>query len=179
MAESLRGLACSRCVAGLRQPKLRHASRVGSEPGYSVDVVDDTFIVAAPEVVSAEVHRAEAWARWWPDLSPTVTRDRGVKGVQWAVTGALAGSMEIWLEPWGDGVVLHWYLRAHRPEAPGGIRRRRPAAAGTDGRVRAWKRHAFALKDRLEAGREPGSARASERDAAAGVKGASVPAESS
>ncbi len=129
---------------------------------YHVDIADDIFVVAAPDIVAAEVHRPDVWARWWPDLTPVVTRDRGVKGVQWAVTGALAGSMEIWLEPWGDGVLLHWYLRADRSEGSTttGVRRGARAwrATEVDGRVRAWKRHAFGLKDRLEAGREPGSA---------------------
>jgi hypothetical protein len=143
---------------------------------YDLDVADETFVVASPADVAAEVRRPAAWSRWWPDLAPVVTRDRGVKGVQWAVTGALAGSMEIWLEPWGDGVILHWFLRADRSvkaETYGGggaraaVRRglrevRRPAGAA-DRRVRAWKRHAFALKDRLEAGREPGSRRSAEQ----------------
>jgi hypothetical protein len=75
-----------------------------------------------------------------------VTRDRGVKGVQWSVRGALVGSMEIWLEPVGDGVVLHWFLRADPPD-PLPARR---AARERERRVRDWKRHAFALKDRAE-----------------------------
>jgi hypothetical protein len=137
-----------------------------------VDIADDTFVVAAPDVVAAEVHRPAAWSRWWPALTPVVTRDRGVKGVQWAVTGALAGSMEIWLEPWGDGVLLHWYLRAAvvRPAGGGagraGVRRRGRVrrASEADRWVRAWKRAAFALKDRLEAGREPGSRRSAGPD---------------
>jgi len=132
--------------------------------------------VASPEAVASAVHDPAAWARWWPDLAPTVTRDRGVKGVQWAVTGALAGSMEIWVEPWGDGVVLHWYLRADPadPAAPDDVRRR-GRARDRDDRVRAWKVHAFALKDRLEGGREPGSRRAV---SGSGVKAAGEPAES-
>jgi hypothetical protein len=160
--------------------------RVDSAHRYRIDVADETWVVAAPETVAAAVHDEAAWAVWWPDLSPTVTRDRGVKGVQWAVTGALAGSMEIWLEPWGDGVVLHWYLRAdhlddvpppNRARLPGDVRRLRRAGE-RDGRVRAWKRHAFALKDRLEAGREPGSARVARETGPAGVKAAGEPAES-
>jgi hypothetical protein len=138
---------------------------------YDVDVADETFVAASPADIAAEAARPAAWARWWPDLVPVVTRDRGVKGVQWAVTGALAGSMEIWLEPWGDGVILHWFLRADlsaradrydgggaRAVVRRGVREVRRPAGEADRRVRAWKRHAFALKDRLEAGREPGSA---------------------
>jgi hypothetical protein len=54
--------------------------------------------------------------------------------------------MEIWLEPVGDGVVIHWFLRAD-PPAPLPARR---AGRERDRRVRDWKRHAFALKDRAE-----------------------------
>ena len=125
---------------------MRHAGRVDAAHRYRLDVADETWVVAAPETVAAAVHDAAAWARWWPDLVPTVTRDRGVKGVQWAVTGALAGSMEIWLEPVGDGTVLHWFLRAD-PPAPMSARR---AVRERERRVRGWKRHAFTLKDRAE-----------------------------
>jgi hypothetical protein len=160
------------------------------ERRYDLDIADETFVAAAHAAVAAEVHSPAAWSRWWPDLAAVVTRDRGLKGVQWAVTGALVGSMEIWLEPCGDGVVLHWFLRADRADQAdradtydgaggrGVVRRgvalvRRPGRE-TDRRVRAWKRHAFALKDRLETGREPGSRLAAEQP----VKPAEVSADS-
>ena len=78
--------------------------------------------------------------------------------------------MEIWLEPWGDGVVLHWYLRA----APARVVRRleRERAA----RVLRWKEQVHSLKDRLEAGREPGSLRVGTD--AAWFKDRAEPAES-
>jgi hypothetical protein len=145
-----------------------HPGPVDQPRSYRVDVADDTFVVAAPAAVAAAVHDETAWARWWPDLAPVVTRDRGVKGVQWSVTGALLGSMEIWLEPWGDGVLVHWYLRADH--GPGQVRRPRagrPAArqrGEVDRRVRDWKGHVHALKDRLEAGRVPGSFRKDVKD---------------
>jgi hypothetical protein len=136
---------------------------------YRLDLADDTFLVAAPEDVAAAVADPSAWAVWWPDLQLTVTGDRGVKGRQWAVTGAVRGSLEIWLEPWGDGVILHWYLRAES----GGPGRR--TARERARRVRSWKRHVHALKDRLEAGREPGRPRLPVEDA--GVKDLDGPAE--
>ena len=78
-----------------------------------------------------------------------MTRDRGIKGQQWAVRGALTGSMEIWLEPVGPGTVVHWFLRADPLEGA-----RAGSSRGLDKerqrRVKAWKAHAFALKDRLE-----------------------------
>jgi hypothetical protein len=147
-----------------------------------VDVADDTFLVAPRGTVADEVHDRGAWAVWWPDLRLTVTRDRGMQGLHWSIDGALCGSMEIWLEPWGDGVVLHWYLRA---TVAGGGRRprgvsRRPGRE-LDRRTRAWKGHVHALKDRLEAGREPGSPADAVPQAIgerrAGVKEADRPAE--
>ena len=53
-----------------------------------------------------------SWRRWWPDLRLQVVEDRADKGIRWAVTGALTGTMEIWLEPSLDGVVLHYFLHA-------------------------------------------------------------------
>jgi hypothetical protein len=112
----------------------------------AVDIADDTYVAVPPAVLAPLVGDPAAWRSWWPDLHVQVTLDRGVKGVQWAVRGALAGSMEIWLEPVGDGVVIHWFLRAD-PPAPLPARR---AGRERDRRVRDWKRHAFALKDRAE-----------------------------
>jgi hypothetical protein len=111
-----------------------------------VDIADETYVACPPAALTAAVADPSSWARWWPDLDLRITRDRGVKGVQWSVRGALAGSMEIWLEPVGDGVVLHWFLRADPPVA---LTPRR-ADRERERRVRDWKRHAFALKDRAE-----------------------------
>ena len=110
------------------------------------DIADDTYVARPPAEVAAALADPASWAAWWPDLQLTVTRDRGVKGVQWAVRGAVRGSMELWLEPVGGGTVVHWFLRAE-PAQPLPPRR---AARERDRRVRAWKRRAFALKDRLE-----------------------------
>jgi hypothetical protein len=126
----------------------------------SVDLVDDTFVVAPPAAVAARVSDPESWRAWWPDLELAVTRDRGVKGVQWTVTGALVGTAEVWLEPYADGTIVHFYLRAD-PTARG---TRTTPASGTPRaaqaqrrqRARSWKRSVHALKDDLEAGRQPG-----------------------
>jgi hypothetical protein len=112
----------------------------------ALDIADDTYVDRPPTVVAPVVAEPTSWAVWWPDLELTVTRDRGVKGVQWAVDGGLRGSMELWLEPVGRGTVVHWYLRA----APNRPRRPRSLARERERRIRAWKQHAFALKDRLE-----------------------------
>lgn len=139
---------------------------------HAIDIVDETFIVADPATVAAVVADPASWRRWWPDLRPEVTRDRGVKGMQWAVRGAVVGSMEIWLEPYGDGVIVHYFLRADPSE---GRRRGGPRLAGR--RTLAWKHHVHALKDRLEAGREPGAPRVVPAETAA-VKPPGQPAES-
>jgi hypothetical protein len=112
----------------------------------ALDIADDTYLAAPPEVVARVVADSASWIDWWPDLVPHVTRDRGVKGQQWAVTGALQGSMEVWLERVGDGTVVHWYLRADPTRTRSARRLRRDREA----RVRAWKGHMFVLKDRLE-----------------------------
>ncbi|GAA5119330.1 polyketide cyclase / dehydrase and lipid transport [Pseudonocardia adelaidensis] len=124
----------------------------------SVDVVDETFLAVPPAVVAAEFAVPSRWLQLWPDLHLQVMADRGVEGIRWTVRGALVGSMEVWLEPVLDGTLLHYYLRADpadrdglpRPAAP------RRAAAEAMRRQRAAKAIAFACKERLEAGREPG-----------------------
>jgi hypothetical protein len=124
----------------------------------AIDLVDDTFVVASPRRVADVVADPGRWVLWWPDLRLTRTRDRGLKGQQWRVDGPLAGTAEIWLEPWGDGVLVHWYLRCDAVDRGG-------AGAGAPGRVdrerrrraQDWKRVVHALKDELEAGREPGT----------------------
>jgi hypothetical protein len=124
----------------------------------SVDVVDETFLAVPPAVVAAEFALPSRWPQLWPDLQLQVMTDRGVKGIRWTVRGALVGSMELWLEPVLDGTLLHYYLRAD-PQGPDGLPRPAPprrAAAEVIRRQRAAKAIAFACKQRLEAGREPG-----------------------
>lgn len=116
----------------------------------TVDLIDETYVVAAPEAVAAAVHDPTRWRQWWPDLALTVFMDRGLDGIRWSVSGALNGSLELWLERVGDGVLVHHYLRADpsRPvRSPDRLRRRHALA---------WKRSVNALKDELEQGREPG-----------------------
>lgn len=114
-----------------------------------VDLFDETFIVASAARVAEQVGDRRRWRAWWPDLALTVFQDRAEAGVRWNVTGALVGSMEVWIEPWGDGVILHYYLRAD-PVGP---------AARDEVRVRALraKQIFWRLKDDLEGDRPPGS----------------------
>jgi hypothetical protein len=81
--------------------------------------------------------------------------------VRWAATGALVGSCEIWLEPVGDGVVAHTYVRADAT-APGSDTEPvtlpwRAAVRELHRRARHAKAVGWRLKDSLEAGRAPGT----------------------
>ena len=118
-------------------------------PAPSVDLVDETFVVAAPEILAQRFADRSLWREWWPDLRLTVEADRGLEGVRWSVDGALVGAAEIWLEPWRDGVIVHWFVRAE-PRPPGDGRRLRHAYATL------FKRRIHALKDELERGRPAG-----------------------
>ena len=120
----------------------------------ALDLVDETFVAAPAARVAAVVRDPGRWREWWPDLSLGVFQDRGDAGVRWNVRGALTGSMEVWLEPYGDGVLVHHYVRCD------------PAGGGpvTARERRRRQRHAkqvfWALKDELEAGRRAGEGRA-------------------
>lgn len=132
-----------------------------------VDLVDETFIAAQIEDVAAVVADQRRWSQWFPELTLTVFMDRGLKGIRWSVAGGFVGSSEIWLEQFGDGVILHYFLRVDPtkdgtltiadpyPETPAGYR------AAAKARVKAAKRGKrvfWALKDELEPSREVGSA---------------------
>jgi hypothetical protein len=121
-----------------------------------IELVDETFVAAAPALVhDAFVQRREANA-WWPHWSSTVFMDRGRQGTRWSVSGDVhglpaVGSAEIWLEPVLDGVVVHHFLRLDVAASP------RRCARAQRRYARRWKQRMAAFKDRLEAGRTPGS----------------------
>jgi len=138
-------------------------------PGPPVDLVDETFVVAARTLLARQISDPALWLELWPDLRLSVVTDRGVDGIRWSVSGALSGTAEIWLEPWQDGVVVHWFLRAGLP--PRGSRDTGLPLRGSRGsgslterggaRLRhryatAFKRRIHALKDDLERGRPAG-----------------------
>ncbi len=78
----------------------------------SIQIADETFVAADPVEVGRPVGDPANWRRWWPDLRLTVVEDRGEVGHRWTVTGALTGTMEIWLQPVLDGAILHYFLHA-------------------------------------------------------------------
>jgi len=130
-----------------------------------VDLVDETFLVVSPARLAAEFADPASWARWWPTLSLEVAEDRGRKGVRWRVTGGsagLRGSSEVWLEPFRDGTIVHFYLRVDPTEGVPADRwrRRRLADRLREEHAVAFKRRLHALKDELERGRAPGERKA-------------------
>ena len=122
----------------------------------SIQIADETFVAADPVEVGRAVGDAASWRRWWPDLLLTVVEDRADKGHRWTVAGALTGTMEIWLEPSLDGVVLHYFLHAE----PSGVAAWQLAklnlAKMTHRRRVAGKKMAFEVKTTLERSRPVG-----------------------
>jgi hypothetical protein len=132
----------------------------------TVDLVDETFVVCDRRTLADLVADPEHWRAWWPDLELTVFMDRGLDGIRWSATGAWVGSLEIWLEAVGDGVLVHHYARLDpvgrdgRPRpVPHDAAGWRRAARARGARARAWKRTIWGVKDALESGRSPGEPR--------------------
>lgn len=122
----------------------------------SIQVADQTFVAADGAQVGAAIGDRSSWRRWWPDLRLQVVEDRAEKGIRWSVTGALTGTMEVWLEPSLDGVVLHYFLHAE----PSGVAAWQLAklnlAKMTHRRRVAGKKMAFEVKTTLERSRPVG-----------------------
>jgi hypothetical protein len=118
----------------------------------SIQVADQTFVAAPGATVAARIAVPAQWRRWWPDLSLEVVEDRADQGIRWRVSGALTGTMEIWLEPALDGVILHYFVHAE-PVGPAG-----DLLAANRARRVAGKKMSFEVKAMLEAGRPVGVA---------------------
>ena len=111
------------------------------------DVAQEMYVRRDPAVLAGVVADPAVWRSWWPDLQLEPTRDRGVEGRYWTVSGPVSGEMEIWLEPGAAGTLVHWFVRAQAAPGCG------PRAARRWQRraVRVWRAQLFAVKDRLEA----------------------------
>ncbi|BCK57085.1 polyketide cyclase / dehydrase and lipid transport [Nocardia wallacei] len=122
----------------------------------TVQVADQTFVAAPGTAVAEVLSDRGRWRLWWPDLTLDVREDRGDKGIRWTVAGPMDGTMEVWLEPCLDGVILHYFLHAE----PGDASRlsARDLAALNRARRVAGKKMSFEIKARLEAGRAAGTA---------------------
>jgi len=125
----------------------------------SIQIADETFVAADPAEVGRAIGDPMSWRRWWPDLLLTVVEDRADKGHRWTVAGALTGTMEIWLEPVLDGVVLHYFLHAE-PSGVAAWQLAKMNLAKMNHRRRvAGKNMAFEVKRTLEATRPVGVSR--------------------
>lgn len=122
----------------------------------SIQVADQTFVAADAATVGAAVGARSSWTRWWPDLRLEVVEDRADKGIRWSVTGSLTGTMEIWLQPSLDGVLLHYFLHAE----PSGATARELAKMNVPKMVHrrrvAGKNMAFEVKSTVERSRPVG-----------------------
>lgn len=116
----------------------------------SIQVADQTFVAAPGSAVGEVLADRARWRRWWPDLDLEVREDRADKGIRWTVSGALTGTMEVWLEPSLDGVILHYFLHAEPAASV------RDLVAANRARRVAGKKMSFEIKARLEAGRAAG-----------------------
>lgn len=127
---------------------LQRATRRGAD---QVDIVDETYVAVPPAVLAGVIADPRNQDNWWPHLTLTTLRDRGVLGCEWLIHGQLTGTMEIWLEPFWAGTILHHYVRAEPgPGAPRGVAARH--------RLR-WKATMTRLKDLLEVSGASGSCR--------------------
>ena len=126
---------------------------------HSIQIADQTFVAADPADVGKAVSDPASWRRWWPDLHLQVVEDRADKGIRWTMTGALTGTMEIWLEPMLDGAILHYFVHAEPAGAAAWHLARMDLAKLTHQRRVAGKHMAFEVKARLEASRPVGTPR--------------------
>ncbi len=132
-----------------------------------VDLIDETFFVAEPADVAAALREPTLWRTLFPDLELTVFQDRGDAGIRWTVTGRLVGSNEFWVDPWKDGAIVHYYLRADltkrgsttEPMTGEPMRLARRAIKERTRHSARMKAGLNEVKDRLEAGRRPGEGR--------------------
>jgi len=137
-----------------RPPRVCEAGAVNS-----IQIADETYVAADGARVGAAVADPSNWRRWWPDLRLQVVEDRADKGIRWTVTGALTGTMEIWLEPMRDGldgVVLHYFLHAEPTGVAAWQLARLNLAKAIHRRRVAGKNMAFELKATLERSRPAG-----------------------
>jgi hypothetical protein len=121
-----------------------------------VDLVMESFLRAPPSFVAPLLRDPLLLADWFPGVRLTVFMDRGAEGTRWSMAGSLSGSLEVWLEEFSGGCIVHWYVRgtftaAHGLRAPRGAPTRSGGAAGraTPRPTRYQRRLAEELPTRL------------------------------
>lgn len=107
-----------------------------------IDIVDETFIRARPALLRGLFDDPRRLRRLWPHVELELLRDRGPKGVRWQCRGAIDGELEVWIEPYWDGAIVHHYVRGFSGAGA-------PASTARRHRLR-WKRAVHGLKDSLE-----------------------------
>ncbi len=125
----------------------------------SIQIADQTFVAADPVDVGARSPIGPAGGGGGRICGCTVVEDRGPLGHRWTTTGALTGTMEVWLEPVLDGVVLHYFLHAEPSGASAWELARMNLAKRNHARRVAGKQMAFEIKGTLEASRPVGVSR--------------------
>ncbi|MGH3497553.1 MAG: SRPBCC family protein [Nocardioidaceae bacterium] len=129
-----------------------------------LDIVDESFVAADPKSARSVLCDEARWRKWFPGLVLDCFDDRGPLGKRWAVSGRLVGTAEVWLEEYGDGVLLHVYIRADPADRAGSAAAEgRTASERTRRRLRRryalpLKRRMFEAKDEIEAAALPRSA---------------------
>ncbi len=118
-------------------------------------MVDETYVARPPSALAGRFADSALWRSWFPDLHLSVFMDRGEQGIRWSVSGPVAGSLEVWLEPWCPsgqdrpmGTIVHWYLRVDPIDERG--RQPRRAARTRADYSRRIKIRMFAFKDEVE-----------------------------
>jgi hypothetical protein len=123
---------------------------------HSIQVADQTFVAARAADVGRAVADPQSWLRWWPDLRLDVVENRGEQGIRWTVAGALTGTMEVWLAPVLDGVVLNYFLHAEPAGVAAWQLARMNLARMNHRRRVAGRNMAFEVKNRVERSRPVG-----------------------
>jgi len=80
-----------------------------------IDLIDESWVAVPPAQLVGVLTADGLWQSWFPRLGRVVFMDRAERGVRWSVTGEAEGSVEVWLEAFGDGTVVHWYVRVDAP----------------------------------------------------------------
>ncbi|MEQ7123355.1 phosphotransferase [Actinopolymorpha sp. B11F2] len=118
-----------------------------------VDIADDSYVVASPGAIAARLKDPAFWQSCWPDVALRSYHDRDAEGMRWYAAGAVVGTAELWLEPWRDGTLVHVFLRGDPPSRWSARRLERLRRA----HALALKAALFAVKDEMEADRDPGT----------------------
>ena len=128
-----------------------------AEAMNSIQVADQTYVAADGVQVGRRGRRSgRAGGGGGRICGCRSSRIAAEKGIRWTVTGALTGTMEIWLEPSLDGVVLHYFLHAEPTGAAAWQLAKLNLAKVTHRRRVAGKKMAFEVKATLERSRPVG-----------------------